>query len=105
MMQPLLGTNAREIADDVGRLLARRGWVAVPSEIQSRINDVEAVARDAEVAGHEIGEVSARGDETVDLAAVVGSSQWPGRDRTPVKLRERYRRLEVGIAQERAVLP
>src|SRR5437870_159399 len=55
VMKPFLRTYAGKIANDVGRFFARWRGGAVASKIQPRIDDMQPIARDAEVASHKLG--------------------------------------------------
>ena len=58
-----------------GRPSAVGGAAAVAGQVQARIDDVDAFARNAEVVRHEVGVVAAGGDEAVDLAAVLADQR------------------------------
>ena len=57
----------------------RRPGVAVAVQVQPRMHDVDAVAGNVEIAGHEVGVIAAGGDEAVDVAALSRISSRPGR--------------------------
>src|SRR5437763_9331493 len=61
-VQPFFWTNAREVAD--GRTFVRlRSSAAVARQVQAGVDDLNPLARDGEVPGHEVGVVGAGGDE------------------------------------------
>src|SRR5262249_6165210 len=74
-VQSLFETDAREVADRERRAVARRARYAMPPEVQTRINHVDALARDPEIVRHEIRIVAAGRDEAVNRPAVLADQR------------------------------
>ena len=103
-VQTLFGTDAGKITDRVGSSVSRRARAAVAGQVQAGIHYVDPFARNPKVVGHEVGVVNTRGDEAIDLRAVLPDQIEA---LAPVRLRQR---LQVNIiplqrTQDRHVKP
>src|SRR5579885_3118037 len=92
-VKPLFRTDASEITDGEGPWLfgARP---AVSDEVQAGKNDMNARTRDGEIFGHEVGVVSRRGDEAIDLAAVKSGQSEAA---TSMGFRQRFQKNVVAL--------
>ena len=93
-VQPFFRTDPGEVADRERPAVARRPRPTVAAQVQSRIDDVDALARDGQVLRHEVGVVAARSDEAVDLAAVFADQLERLR---PERLRQRVEKNVVAL--------
>ena len=102
-VQSLLRTDAGEVADGEGPL-PFGARPAVAGEVQAGMDDVDALARNAEIVGHEVGVVGGGGDEAVDLAAVLADQRQAT---AAVRLRQRFEKDVVALqrAQHRHAQP